>query len=58
MGKTIQDATICIFVWDFADEGLDPVLEFVAESGLTSLYLASVYHAGWFVLPHNPARTY
>lgn len=54
---TLKDAAICLFAWDLADEGLDHVLGFAAESGLTSLYLASVYHAGWFVLPHNPNRT-
>lgn len=53
----MQDAAICVFAWDFADEDIDRVLGFVAEAGLSSLYLASVYHAGWFVLPHNPRRT-
>lgn len=53
----MHDAAICLFAWDLADEGIDPVLERVADLGLTSLYLASVYHAGWFVLPHNPLRT-
>jgi hypothetical protein len=53
----MQDAAICLFAWDLADEGIDPILEFAADAGLTSIYLASVYHAGWFILPHNPRQT-
>ena len=45
----MHDPAICVFPWDFADEGIQPVLEFVADSGLTSIYMAGVYHAGWFV---------
>jgi hypothetical protein len=52
----MKDAALCVFPWDLQDEGLDTVLRFAAGSGLTSLFLASVYHAGWFVLPHNPRR--
>ena len=52
----MPDASICLFAWDLHDEGVEPVLEYVAGLGLTSLYLASVYHAGWFVLPHNRRR--
>jgi len=51
-----KDAALCLFAWDLRDEGLDSVLQFAADSGLTSLFLASVYHAGWFVLPHNPRQ--
>jgi hypothetical protein len=50
----MKDAAICLFAWDLCDEGIDPVLEFLADAGVTSLYLASVYHAGWFLRPHNP----
>ncbi len=52
----IYDAAICIFAWDFRDEGIEPVLGFLADSGITRLYFASIYHAGWFLLPHNPRR--
>ena len=52
----MKDAAICLFAWDLDDEGIEPVLRFAADSGLTSLYLASAYHSGWFVLPHNPRR--
>lgn len=52
----MNDAAICLFAWDLRDEGIEPVLEFLADAGITTLYLASVYHAGWFLLPHNPKR--
>ena len=43
-------------VWDFADEGLDEVMHFVRDLGITRLNLPSVYHAGYFLHPHNPKR--
>lgn len=52
----MNDAAICIFAWDLRDEGIEPVFEFLADAGITTLYLASVYHAGWFLLPHNPRQ--
>jgi hypothetical protein len=52
----MRDAAICLFAWDLRDEGIDPVLEFAASVGLTSLFLAGIYHNGWFLLPHNPRR--
>jgi hypothetical protein len=52
----MNDAALCVFPWDLQDEGLDTVLHSAAGLGVTRLFLASVYHAGWFVLPHNPRR--
>jgi len=52
----MNDAALCLFPWDLQDEGLEQVLQFAADSGLASLFLASVYHAGWFVRPHNPKQ--
>lgn len=43
-----------MFAWDFADEGIDTVLAWAADSGLDALQVATSYHAGWFVHPHNP----
>ena len=54
--QQLRDAALCCFAWDLRDEGTESVLQFAADSGLTSLFLASVYHAGWFVLPHNPRQ--
>lgn len=52
----MEDIALCLFAWDLQDEGIDPVLDFCADAGVTSLFLASVYHSGWFVHPHNPRR--
>lgn len=53
---TLDSAGLHIFPWDFADEGLDGVMSFVRDLGVTRLNLASVYHAGYFLHPHNPRR--
>jgi hypothetical protein len=47
-------AGLWMFAWDLADEGLDTVLGWAADSGLTALQIAGAYHAGWFIHPHNP----
>ncbi|MBN1347335.1 MAG: hypothetical protein JXQ73_31885 [Phycisphaerae bacterium] len=54
--RKLEDAALCLFAWDLHDEGIDPVLQFAADAGLTSLFLVGVYHAGWFLLPHSPKR--
>ncbi len=43
-----------LFAWDLADEGVDAVMGWAADSGLTALQVAGAYHAGWFLHPHNP----
>lgn len=43
-----------MFAWDLADEGIDNVMGWAADSGLTALQIAGSYHAGWFIHPHNP----
>jgi hypothetical protein len=50
------DASIWIYLWDLVDEGYDQVLGRLKENGLTSVSLATAYHAGRFLLPHNPRR--
>ena len=45
-----------MFAWDLADEGIDPVMGWAADSGLTALQIAGSYHAGWFIHPHNPRQ--
>ena len=52
----LKSASLCIFPWDFADEGLDELMAFVRGLGITRLDLVSSYHAGFFLLPHNPVR--
>jgi hypothetical protein len=43
-----------MFAWDLMDEGIDTVMGWAADSGLTALQVAGAYHAGWFIHPHNP----
>ena len=45
---------IWMYAWDLADEGVDHVMGWAAESGLQALQIAGAYHAGWFIHPHNP----
>ncbi len=45
-----------MYAWDLADEGIDRVMSWAADSGLTALQIAGAYHAGWFIHPHNPTH--
>lgn len=52
-----MDATIWTYPWDLADEGITEVLSRITDDGgLNSISLAVSYHAGRFLLPHNPKR--
>ena len=43
-----------IYAWDFLDEGIDEVLGRIKSLGMDSIAMAVSYHAGKFLLPHNP----
>ena len=43
-----------MYAWDLADEGIDHVMGWAADAGITALQIAGSYHAGWFIHPHNP----
>lgn len=45
-----------VYAWDFIDEGLDEVLERIRSLGMDGIAMAVSYHAGKFILPHNPNR--
>jgi hypothetical protein len=47
-------AGLWMFAWDLADEGVDHLLGWAGESGLSAIQVAGSYHAGWFIHPHNP----
>ncbi len=53
---TRQAASMWIYLWDLVDEGYDVVMPRLREHGLTSISLATAYHAGKFLAPHNPRR--
>lgn len=47
--------TYAIFVapWDLQDVGPRELFTWARDQGLNTIYLASAYHAGWFLHPHN-----
>jgi hypothetical protein len=48
---------IWLYPWDLLDEGPEVVLRRVRdEGGMKAVHLAVCYHAGLFLLPHNPRR--
>jgi hypothetical protein len=51
-----MQAGIFTYGWDLAAEGHDDALGRIADAGFTSVNLACAYHAGKFLLPHNPWR--
>jgi hypothetical protein len=55
-GASNLSASIWIYLWDLVDEGYDAVFQRLGENGLTSISLATAYHAGKFLSPHNPVR--
>src|SRR6185437_15283084 len=52
----MKEIGLFMFPWDLQDEGIDHVMSFAASSGITTLYMASAYHAGLLLQPHNPIR--
>ncbi len=48
--------SLWIYLWDIVDEGYGTVLGRLRDNGLTSLSLATAYHAGKYLAPHNPHR--
>ena len=50
------DAGIYLHPWDLVDEGPDQVFSRIRDSGIGHVNLASSYHSGRYILPHNPKR--
>ncbi len=42
------------YLWDVEAEGIEPVLDRIQAMGLDGVNVAFTYHAGRFLLPHNP----
>ena len=51
-----MNAALFTFLWDFVDEGVDDVTAYIRDLGITRVLVASQYHAGFFMHPHNPRR--
>lgn len=48
---------IYIHPWDITEEGIEECFDYLGEKcGLNELFLAAVYHANTFLLPHNRKR--
>lgn len=53
MGKRLS---MYVHPWDLFDEGPGSVLENLREIGVSTISVATSYHAGRYILPHNPVR--
>lgn len=51
-----MNAGLFTYAWDLEAEGYDTAIGKIAEAGFSSINLATSYHAGKFLLPHNPRR--
>ena len=49
-------ASLYIFPWCFADEGIEKLARYVRDLGITQLGLTCHYHAGFFLYGANPKR--
>jgi hypothetical protein len=49
-------ASMWIYLWDLVDEGYEPVLRRLSDDRLTGISMATAYHAGKFLEPHDPKR--
>jgi hypothetical protein len=45
-----------VFSWALVNEGVDDVVQFLSDLGITHVVVASLYHAGYFLHPHDPRR--
>ena len=41
------------YMWDILDEGINSFTRLVKDAGLTNISLASTYHGGKALQPHN-----
>ena len=55
-GLPKHSASMWTYLWDIVDEGYEQVFRNLTENGLTGTSLATAYHAGKFLEPHNPKR--
>ncbi len=56
LAPSVRSASMWTYLWDIVDEGYDSPLQLMKQNGLTHVSLAAAYHAGRFLLPHNPRR--
>jgi hypothetical protein len=49
-------AGLYTYAWDLDAEGYDRAVGRIADAGFTAVNLATAYHSGKFLLPHNPRQ--
>ena len=49
-------AGLFLYPWCFAEEGCDELVAYVRGLGVRRMYVASSYHAGFFLQPHSPQQ--
>jgi hypothetical protein len=49
-------ASMYLHPWDVIDEKADTVLQRIKDGGMEAVNLATSYHTGRYILPHNPKR--
>jgi hypothetical protein len=55
--KRGSSGAIYIHPWDITEEGVRPCFDLLGDRcGLNELFVAAIYHANTFLLPHNPRR--
>ncbi len=52
-----QYAAMYLHPWDLVDEGVEHILETLSGIGINVVNIATSYHSGRYLLPHNPKRT-
>lgn len=55
-GRRVEEVGIWAYLWDLLDEGVEPAIDALRGWHFSSLNVAVLYHAGRFLLPHNPRR--
>lgn len=56
LSGTVQHTALWSYSWDLMAEGLHGSLERIATTGVNGISLATSYHAGMLLLPHNPQQ--
>lgn len=52
----VTTASLFVFPWCFADEGIEQLMTYLRDLGINRLALTSHYHAGFFLYGTNPKR--
>ena len=51
--KPLSMKGLFMHAWDLQDVGVDRLMQWIEDTGLDTMCLASTYHSGWFIHPHS-----